>query len=224
MTPERSARAEAIREALDRGDTAALASALAGAGFRAPDESAGILRSLGESPAFRARAADCLAEVLRAADPDAALLGLDRFADAHADRIGRPLTRSMSLSSSSPFSRFLTNFLTQDPGALARLAASPWLDAEKPREALDRDLSEAAGPAPDFESLQRALRRVRALEMLRIATRDLTGRAGVEVVMRELSRLADEPRPRGPRLRGGAAQRYGWAAGIGGGREEARSP
>ncbi len=228
MIPPRPERVEAIREALRGGDGAALAQALRAAGFRRPDASAGTLRSLQAIPAFRARASECLTEVLQAADPDAALLGLDRYADAHAEKIGRPFDFDPKpLSLLVPVagaSRFLTNVLAQDPGAAARLAASPWLDAEKPREALDRDLAEAAGAAPDFETLQRALRRVRTAEMLRIAARDLTARAGVEAVMRELSRLAEASLNLAVLgCEAALRRRYGipWAEGIGGGREEA---
>ncbi len=228
MNPTRPDRVAAILGALRETDGAALRDAVAAAGFRRPDESAGPLRSLWTIPAFQARAAQCLAAVLEAADPDAALLGLDRYADAHAEKFGRafdfdpgPLSLLVPVVGAS---RFLANFLTQDPGAPARLAASPWLDAEKPREALDGDLAEAAGADPDFDRLQRALRRVRALEMLRIATRDLTGRAGVETVMRELSRLAEASLDLAVRACEAAlTRRYGtpWAEGIGGGREEA---
>ena len=228
MTALRPERVEAITRALRAADGVALRLAVTDAGFRNPDESAGHLWSLWSLPAFQARTADGLASALQAADPDAALLGLDRFADACAEKIGRPFDFDpASLGLLCPLagaSRFLTTFLTQDPGALARLAASPWLDAEKPREALDRELAGAAGPSPDFEGLQRALRRVRGAEMLRIAARDLTGRADVETVMRELSRLAEASLEVAVSACDAALRRrYGapWAEGIGGGREEA---
>jgi glutamate-ammonia-ligase adenylyltransferase len=75
------------------------------------------------------------------------------------------------------------------------LAAMPWLESEKPKEALEAELAESLPEGterlPDFDALQHALRQVRASEMLRIAIRDLTGRADVDGVMRELTCLAE---------------------------------
>ncbi|MFQ5458278.1 MAG: bifunctional [glutamate--ammonia ligase]-adenylyl-L-tyrosine phosphorylase/[glutamate--ammonia-ligase] adenylyltransferase, partial [Myxococcota bacterium] len=163
-------------------------------GFERPEEAARHLLQLSELEAFRDRAEAVIASAIAAADPGAALLGLLRYAEACGEKQGHPFGfESAKLDLLAPVlgaSGFLTNYLTMNPGALDALADSPWLAREKTEEALRGEFDNAEG-ADSFELLQRVLRRVRAAEMLRIATRDLTGRADVETVMRELSLLAE---------------------------------
>ena len=76
------------------------------------------------------------------------------------------------------------------PGALARLAADPWLRRAKPPDAIAREVRAAAAGAADLAELQRGLRRVRRYEMLRLGAREL-GWGTTDEVARELSAFAD---------------------------------
>jgi glutamate-ammonia-ligase adenylyltransferase len=186
-------------EALAEGEPTAVQRTAEDAGFSRPEESTRHLLTLRAQGAFRRHAAEVLSDVLVASDPDGSLVGLVRYTEAFQESLGRPFdfdpSRLALLAPVFGASHFLTNYLVQDPAEMDRLAASPWLDAEKPREALEAELAARLpaenGRVPDFEELQRVLRRARASEMLRIAVRDLTGRADVEGVTRELTCLAE---------------------------------
>ena len=193
------AQTQAIALALRKRDLGALSEALNACGFLHSGETAQHLLQLSGQAGFPDHAEEILALTMDSADPGAALIGLLRYLDAHRERLSRPfdydpvkLTLLLSVLGAS---RFLTNYLTTHPAALDRLVSSTWLDREKSEEALraefDRALSEEEDNGGSIVSLQRALRRVRAFEMLRIAARDLTGRADLEAVMRELSLLAE---------------------------------
>ncbi len=186
-------------EALAEGKPSAVQRTAVDAGFRRPEESARHLLTLRAQDAFRRHAVEVLADILAAGDPDGSLVGLVRYVEAFQEELGRPFdfdpSRLALLVPVFGSSRFLTNYLVQHPAEMDRLTATPWLDAEKPREALEAELAaslpEGKGRLPDFEALQRVLRRARASELLRIAVRDLTGRADVEGVTRELTCLAE---------------------------------
>jgi glutamate-ammonia-ligase adenylyltransferase len=85
---------------------------------------------------------------------------------------------------------FLPDLLFADVGAFARLAADPWLRRPKPPETIERDVRAAATGAAGLADVQRALRRVRRYEMLRLGAREL-GWGTTEEVARELSAFAD---------------------------------
>src|SRR5215831_13498178 len=85
---------------------------------------------------------------------------------------------------------FLPELLMADAGAFARLAADPWLRRAKPPEVIAREVRAAAAGASDLAGVQRALRRVRRAEMLRLGAREL-GWGTTEEVARELSGFAD---------------------------------
>lgn len=215
-----------IEAALQAGDAAELRRAVLQAGFQRPDESVRRLQSLWAQASFRRRAAQVIAAVRGAADPVSALLGLDRYVDAHLEHLGHPFDfeppRLDLLVTVVGASHFLTNFLAQFPSALGELAASEWLDTEKPRSALDAELA-GLGPDVAFETLQQVLRRLRASEMLRIAARDLSGRADVETTMRELTNLAEAALEAAVRVcEAQLRRRYGtpWVEGIDGRKTE----
>ena len=88
-------------------------------------------------------------------------------------------------------SEFASRVCLRDPGVLARLAQARDLDrtyaAGEYRERLHADLAGIDAEA----DLHRVLRQFRQREMLRIAWRDLSGRAGLDEVLEDLSELAD---------------------------------
>jgi glutamate-ammonia-ligase adenylyltransferase len=85
---------------------------------------------------------------------------------------------------------FLPELLFADVGQMSLLAADPWLRRPKPLPLIARAVRTAVGDAPDLRALQRALRRARRYEMLRLGVREL-GWGTTEEVARELSAFAD---------------------------------
>jgi glutamate-ammonia-ligase adenylyltransferase len=82
---------------------------------------------------------------------------------------------------------YLARLLGRDPTRLARVAADPYLRREKPARTIAEEVAAAIGADPD---VRRALRRVRADELVRLGARELELGLDTEVG-RELSRLAD---------------------------------
>jgi hypothetical protein len=76
--------------ALAGGDQATVQRAAEDAGFRHPESTARHLRALQGQDAFRRHAAEALAAVLAAADPDGALVGLVRYVEAYLEALRRP--------------------------------------------------------------------------------------------------------------------------------------
>lgn len=134
---------------------------------------------------------DELARAARAgADPDLALAGLERYADAAgAPPAERDLLEALVLLSGS--SRLVPTLLAREPALLRRAARSPRLTRPRPEAELRALLARAARrlSPDDVAGLNRLLRRVRAREVVRIALRDLR-RARVKEVTGELSALA----------------------------------
>ena len=131
-----------------------------------------------------------VAAARRAADPDLALAGIERFADAAgAPPAAQDLLEALALLSGS--SRMIPALLARDPTLLRRAARSPRLERPRGEAELGRLLARAARRlAPDdVAGLNQLLRRVRAREVVRIALRDLR-RAKVKEVTGELSALA----------------------------------
>lgn len=88
-------------------------------------------------------------------------------------------------------SPYAAECLARDPELLDTLRAAGRLDRPDPRGELDRLLREEAGSHPGDEEFQRALRRIRHRELVRIIWRDLSGQAGVVETLGDLSALAD---------------------------------
>lgn len=83
--------------------------------------------------------------------------------------------------------------LRRSPRLLPWLLRTAFLDEERPARSFERQVLARVQQLDDedFEGLQRVLRRYRHREMLRIGLRDLTRRAPLRIVVRELSHLAD---------------------------------
>ena len=119
---------------------------------------------------------------LRSADPDGALAGTVRALAARKERYGRPAPAA----SVAPLvlvcagSRFLAQVLAARPRLVDLLACTRFPLRPTPLR---------ASRCSDAGTLARRLRRVKQVEVLRIALRDLSG-ASVPEVTRDLSRLA----------------------------------
>jgi len=85
---------------------------------------------------------------------------------------------------------YLATLLTRDPNRLYRVAADPYLHREKPRAQLIAEVSEATAGVQTSTDLHRALRVLRADELVRLGMRELELGLDTEVG-RELARLAD---------------------------------
>lgn len=139
---------------------------------------------------FPAGAAEAWALCRLAPDPDLALAGVERYADATGSLPAEPdLLQALALLCGA--SRHLAGVLARSPRLLQRAARSPHLLRPRTEAALRRILSRVAArlDPDDVAGLHRLLRRVRDREVVRIALRDLR-RARMAEVTGELSALA----------------------------------
>lgn len=153
-----------------------------------PGESSEVLARLRRR--FPAHVEELLAAAGLAPDPELALAGIERYADAaEAPPRDADLLEALALLAGS--SRMVPALLARDPGLLRRAARSPFLLRPRPEANLRRLLERAARrlDPSDVEGFHRLLRRVRAREVVRISLRDLR-RARVKEVTGELSSLA----------------------------------
>ena len=157
------------------------------AGFQAPETAERLARLESRHPeALPALASACW----HAPDPDLALAGAERFADAAGGLPREPdLLQALALLCGA--SRLVAGLLARDPRLLRRVARSPWLLRTRPERDLRRLLARAAArlDREDVAGFHRLLRRVHAREVIRIALRDLR-RAKMSEVTDELSSLA----------------------------------
>ena len=155
-----------------------------------PDRVARLAPRLPEETGLSAVDAEHLISLCeRSADPDGALAGAVRALTGRRQRLGRPASRAVlePLVTICAASRYLA----------AQLAARPRLLDLLPLIARREQTEEAALAAalrhvgaPEAEALARRLRRNKAIEVLRIALRDLEGRATLPESARDLSWLA----------------------------------
>ncbi|MCF8026739.1 MAG: bifunctional [glutamate--ammonia ligase]-adenylyl-L-tyrosine phosphorylase/[glutamate--ammonia-ligase] adenylyltransferase [Desulfobacteraceae bacterium] len=89
------------------------------------------------------------------------------------------------------FSEYAARQCLRNPGMIRELLESGDLERLYPTDQYQQYVARAAGQAADEDGLAVALRRLRHREMVRIAWRDLTGRADLFETMAELSALAD---------------------------------
>ena len=160
---------------------------LAPAPFRAPDAPERLAR-LGHR--FPDRVADLEAACQLAPDPDLALAGAERYADAAGALPGESdLLQALALLCGA--SRMIAALLFRDPHLLRRAARSPYLLRPRAESGLRRLLARAVAhlDPDDAPAFHRLLRRLRAREVVRVALRDLR-RARMNEVTAELSGLA----------------------------------
>ena len=157
------------------------------ADFRAPEAPERIARLQRRQPAL---ADEVIALCKLAADPDLALAGVERYADA-AD--GLPAERDLleALTLLCGGSRMAAQLLAREPSLLRRTARSRFLLHARTERSLRRLLLRGMRrlAVDDVPGFYRLLRRVRAREVLRIILRDLR-RARMKEVTGELSSLA----------------------------------
>jgi glutamate-ammonia-ligase adenylyltransferase len=157
------------------------------ADFRGADASERLARLEKRYPG----SAGTVGEVGRlAADPDLALAGMERYADAAGGLPSEPhLLEALALLCGA--SRMGAHLLAREPAILKRVVRSPFLTRPRPEPRMLRLLSRLARrlDPDDVAGLNRLLRRVRAREVMRIALRDLR-RARVGEITGELSSLA----------------------------------
>ena len=131
---------------------------------------------------------------LGAPDPDDAMRRAERLFEAAAqsgidlrelDTAGEQVARLACQAAP-----YLATLLTRDPTRLARVSRDPCLRREKPREVLFGEVAIATSGIVHVGDLHAALRRVRAVELVRLGVRELELGLDTEVG-RELARLAD---------------------------------
>jgi glutamate-ammonia-ligase adenylyltransferase len=160
---------------------------LAPAPFRARDAPERLARL---ARRFPDRVAALEAACQLAADPDLALAGAERYADA-AGTLPRESDLLQALALLCGASRMIAALLFRDPHLLRRAARSPHLLRPRAEIGLRRIVARAVArlDPDDAPGFHRLLRRLRAREIVRIALRDLT-RARMNEVTAELSALA----------------------------------
>ncbi len=90
-----------------------------------------------------------------------------------------------------PLSRFLTAAVKKDPGMFIKAAGFSALAGPCSRQELSRKAAGAVKDVGDEEGLLSALRGFRNRQIFEIAWKDMTGLAGIEETLAELSSLAD---------------------------------
>ncbi len=95
-----------------------------------------------------------------------------------------------ALLTTVPASRFLFSVLRRSPDLLSSFFLDGAFHEAKGRPQFETELTERLTHASAVHDVDRILRQYKDEEYLRIGTRDLTGTAGIEEVMRELSDLA----------------------------------
>ena len=148
-----------------------------------PDRAARTAQRLADTGLDATACAELMAVCAASADPDGALAGAARALAAHRERLRRPAPRASlgPLVTVCSASRFLAAHLAARPRLLDLLACPRFPEPSRRR---------IAGARTDTE-LAKTLRRRKVVEILRIALRDLSGRATLPESMAELSRLAE---------------------------------
>ncbi len=131
---------------------------------------------------------------LASAMPDMALNNLERISSvipqeelrAVCARKGR-LTELLTVCGASPF---LVNIICRDPAYFHNLIIAKGIEQRRSEAEALAVLRTQLSPGIDYPSILPLLRRFKYAEILRIATRDLTGLAPLEEVTAELSALA----------------------------------
>src|SRR5713101_3310126 len=160
------------------------------AAWEEPDRAARLAPRLPEETGLAAPDAELLLRLCElSADPDGALAGAVRALGARRTHLGRPASVAAlePLVTICAASRYLAAHLAARPRLLDLLPLLPGR-TRTAQEALSAALRHAN--AKDAEALARRLRRHKLIEVLRIALRDLGGRAALAESARELSWLA----------------------------------
>ena len=176
-----------VARLLSQGDGPELPSLLSRLGFLEPQRAEAYIRELIQAGLI-VDLETFLQAIAASPDPDSALINLERFLTSR----GRPLISSEArpLLLVLGASRFLSNLLCKSPEVLDLALHPPYFDTSKPREVMEAELKGLVAGVREFKDLMAILRRYKYRELLRIAARDLTGRADLPEVCRELTDLA----------------------------------
>ncbi|PLX95937.1 MAG: bifunctional [glutamate--ammonia ligase]-adenylyl-L-tyrosine phosphorylase/[glutamate--ammonia-ligase] adenylyltransferase [Desulfuromonas sp.] len=177
-------------------------------GFRNPDTAYEILLVLRDGPPHahltaRARrqleriAPLLMQEVIDSAEPDMALLNLERFLGALRARgtfyallaENREIIRVLIALFAT--SQFLSRIFIQNPAILDSLVSRSYAVQFKDRDELNKELHELLARGRDYEEQLDLLRRFRNEEFLRIAMGDIHGETGQGESAQQLSAVAE---------------------------------
>ena len=116
---------------------------------------------------------------------------ISRWREAGGDPDSLPPAIRERLPGVFAASNFVFESATREPGIISGLAASGELDRARTAGETEAGASAVAAGHGDEPAFMDALRRFRRHELVRIAWRDLAGRATLDETLRELSALAD---------------------------------
>lgn len=145
-----------------------------------PGLEANLTRALGES-----------------AEPEAVLVGLERFldagesADAELERLSRDLTYARLLAAVFDQSHFLTDILCRHPEYAAWLADEAEFDNARPRDEMAAEMMAWVGACDTLDACGRQMRQYKQREILRIAAREVFVHVPLASLTEDLSNLAD---------------------------------
>ena len=175
-------------------DQAGLAALLEAHGYREGNKSATNLLLLQEQGLSAEQLAELAETTLTSAAPDQALNSLERLAGALP---AQQLSALLGDAEDCPIlltvlgaSQFLATILFRHNALFEPLFLQSGYRAGKDEAAMLAELQQRIPDGSSFEELQRGLRHFKQQEILRIATRDLTGLADLTATTAELSDLA----------------------------------
>ncbi|HXN83485.1 MAG TPA: bifunctional [glutamate--ammonia ligase]-adenylyl-L-tyrosine phosphorylase/[glutamate--ammonia-ligase] adenylyltransferase, partial [Myxococcales bacterium] len=182
----------------DPSTTPLLPQLAAPAAWEDPERASRILSRLPQESGLAAAEVAQLEELCaRSADPDGALAGAARALAARRERLSGPARTSAlaPLATVCASSRFLAGHLSVRPRLVDLLGQPRFAAQGRTRQtALAATVSLLRGLAPEDPQapgqLARRLRDHKVIEVLRICLRDLSGRASLPEVTRELSHFA----------------------------------
>jgi glutamate-ammonia-ligase adenylyltransferase len=175
---------------------------LAALGFANPDRAMAHLRGLTAGLSRRATVLRAMLPVMlpwlaEAPDPDGGLAALRVLAERLGDRAAllgmlrdNPATAEL-LCTVLGASRLLGDLLARHPELLTAMADEGGLAAPRPVGELTAEATAIVGRQQDPAAAWDGLRRFKRRELVRVAVRDLAGRAAVEDVGAELTALAE---------------------------------
>ena len=117
-----------------------------------------------------------------------------QYVDACSDKNLQPLDQDdlkSDVFNAWAFSDFVSNLCVRNPEMLDDLVASGDLFASYKEESYGQKFFQALSEVNNFDELSKTVRQIRKREILRIAFRDLTGKAELLETIGDLSRFAD---------------------------------
>lgn len=180
--------------ALNKQDQAGLATLLTTCGFQEANKSAANLLLLQEHGLSETQLTELISTTLASAAPDQALNSLERLASGMSNEsldalLSKPTCFEVLLTVLGA-SQFLATILFRHNNLLDSLFLEEGYRQAKDHLAMLTELQQRIPQGASFEELQRGLRHFKQQEILRIATRDLTGLADLAATTAELSDLA----------------------------------